>query len=143
MLPFSAITGEDCGFGIHLPVVFPSILHHHHPQLIGGICHTLYAEVKFQRHLLMTYVGVYVGVARDAHGKRHRLFRDTEVDVHHFAIIVFVIVNMNAVIAAQPEAHTVVGYLELVMGIGHGGVHRGVVIVDGVAVESFQPVAFE
>ena len=143
MLPFGTVAIEDGGFRIHLPVVFASVLHHYHSQLVGRVGHTLHPEVERQRHLLMTHIGVNVGVGGEVEGQGHRLLRHAEVDCHHLALIPAVLIDMNPVVAAQAEAHAVVGYLEPVVGIGDGGVYRCVVVVDGVAVETFQPVAFE
>ena len=123
VLPLGTVASKDRWFRIHLHIILASVLHYHNPQLVGGIRHTLYTEIKFQRHLLMTHVGVDVGIRGDTHCQRHRLFCDTEVDGHYLAFLSLVFVDMNAVIAAQTETYAVVGYLKLVVGIGHDGVY--------------------
>ena len=50
---------------------------------------------------------------------------------------------MQTVVAAHPQATALIGDMQMVMGIGHRSVHGVLVIVDGVVVESLQPVALK
>ena len=67
MLPLESVLTDITGSHVPAPVVFTCILHYHRLDLILRTGHQLVIVVQVETHLLVTLVGVDVGIRGDSH----------------------------------------------------------------------------
>ena len=91
----------------------------------------------------MTLIEVDIGIGGGLERERHLLLAHHEVDSSHEAVVIVGIENTEAIVAAELQTTQGIGQLELVMGVRHDGVERGLGVVDDEVVEALEPVALE
>ena len=141
--PLQSVEGGHIGLHATFDVALLVVLHHHGVNLFIGVGNGQLAEIKGHRQLLVALVGINIGIGGGTETKLHALLGHHEFGYQHLAVVIVFVEHMQAVIAAHLELATVVGQLQLVVGVGNDGVAGVFVVVDGVAVESCQPIALE
>ena len=142
VLPLEPVLTDKTGTRVPAPVVFACILHHHRLDLFLRTGHQHIVIVQIETHLLVTLVGVDVGIRGDSHRQSHRLFRYHKL--HRGDILILsIFCDVQSVVAAQSQTASVGGNLQLVVGIGYGGVDTPLIMLNHIAVEAFEPVTLE
>ena len=91
----------------------------------------------------MAVIVIDIRIRRHVEAYVHSLLDDIEFYLHHF-LVAFVFVNNGyAVVAAHLQFAAVVRNVELVVCIGQGSIDAVLIILDGIVIESFQPIALE
>ena len=115
---------------------------YHRLDLILRTSHQLVVVVQVETHLLVTLIGVDVGIRGDSDRESHRLFRHHKL--HRGDILILsVLHDVQAVVAAHDQPTSVVGNLQIVVGIGNGGVDAALILFDHIVVEPLQPVTLK
>ena len=141
--PLKTLESGDVRLNVATDGAFLIVLHYHSIYLLIGIGYGQRAVVELHRDLLVALAGVYVGIARGAHAELHLLLGNHKLGHKHLAVVVVFIKHMQTVVAADLQAATRIWQLQLVVGVGDDGVGGVLVVVDGVAIESSEPIALE
>ena len=112
-------------------------------DLGGGVGDFAGVVADGKRYLLMAVVGVDVGVAGDGGGEGHAGLDDAEAGDGYgrgLSPTLFIQIDLYAVVARDLELYVVVGEVEAVVGVEHGGVEGVFVVLDGLVVEAVHVV---
>ena len=91
----------------------------------------------------MTLVDIDISIGGDAHLYRHQWVNHIKLNIQHFLVTHILIIDTQAVVATHPYLTLSVRDVELVMGIADCRVQGVLIVIDGIVVESFQPVTLK
>ena len=143
VVPLKPLKGGDVGLYAAADGALLIVLHYHSVNLLIRVGYGQRAVVELHRYLLVALAGVYIGIARGAHAELHLLLGNHKLGHKHLAVVIVLIKHMQAVVAANLKAAARIWQLQLIVGVGDDGVSGVLVIVDGVAIESREPIALE
>ena len=133
VIPAQSVVHYILRLAVHHGIVPSSVLHHHRLHLCNGVGHAQVAVAYGHCHLLVPAVQVTVCIGCHGHAHFHLRLHHHEASREYLAVAGIFVVDGDLVVAAHLQPAAVVGNLQPVMCVELIGVHRGAVVVDGVA----------
>ena len=135
MTPSQAVAQLELWLRVDNGIVPPAVLHDDGGELSVGVEDIQPSVAQLHLHLLVGVANVDIGVIGDVHGNTHaRLHHHETGDEHGRLIVVVLVVDRNAVVAAHLQSAALVGNLQLVVGVEHIGVDGLLQVVEWLCV---------